>query len=412
MKMQFKLTAVLVLVGLCSCLTVGAAAYWMVLRDFRQAVADHAFLMFKHDIVGYVAEYGSLDAAEQAEPFNSFVTRQHRLHPPVMPEEIDESPLIDRLEHPPFRFLLMTPDGVVRQPVQGLSIGDKAPVDVLDKSEPIEFQGTIIALAAPIGDMALTPEDQHYLAAVERALMTGLFIAVSLSIVLGVFFGRGMSRTVRQLTKAVKSLHADKEGVHHVEVTSGDELGELAVAFNDMNDELAVAHRELRQLSTRDSLTGLYNRRYFDEQARLAFEQARRTSMPLSMMIADLDHFKQINDVFSHEVGDEVLTRVGAILKGITRKTDIVARYGGEEFVMVFANTSKEQAGAICEKIRHAVESHQWEEVHPGLHVTMSIGVCGSGSSGSMEEMLARADTLLYSAKAGGRNRVVDRKAN
>lgn len=408
MKMQIKLTAVLVLVGLCSCLTVGAAAYWMVLRDFRQTVADHAFLMFKQDVVDYAAEYGSLEAAERAGSFNSFVRRKHRLHPPVMPEDIDESPLIDRLEHPPFRFLLMTPDGRVRHPVQGLNVGDQAPDDVLEESQPVELNGEVIALAVPIGDMALTPHDVRYLKAVERALKTGLVIAVGLSLILGIFFGRGLSRTIRRLTMAVKSMHADREGVHHVTVTSGDELGELALAFNDMNAELAAAHRELRQLSIRDSLTGLYNRRYFDEQSRLAFEQSRRNSMPLSMMIADLDHFKRINDEFSHEVGDEVLMQVGVILSDVTRKSDIVACYGGEEFVMVFTNTPQEHAGAICEKIRQAVENHAWHEIHPKLHVTMSIGVCGSDCSGSMAEMLARADTLLYTAKAGGRNRVVN----
>lgn len=167
---------------------------------------------------------------------------------------------------------------------------------------------------------------------------------------------------------------------------------------------------QLKELSIRDGLTGLYNSRHFDEQAATLLSNARRYEQPLTLMIGDIDFFKRINDNFSHAVGDEVLRRVAQLLQENTRESDIAARYGGEEFVIAFTQTSIEQAQALCEKLRVLIEEYSWQEIHPDLRVTMSMGLCSDVQENaigeSFEKLLGIADAQLYHAKASGRNQV------
>jgi diguanylate cyclase (GGDEF)-like protein len=206
----------------------------------------------------------------------------------------------------------------------------------------------------------------------------------------------------------------------HVTVCSRDEVGFLAEAFNRMSADLAQAHQDLQQsndtiraqaerlqeLSVRDEMTALHNRRYFNAHAAVAFAQAERYSRPFAVAIADVDHFKKINDTFSHAIGDEVLRRVAQLLADRTRESDIVARFGGEEFVVAFAETPLPEATATCERIRKAIERYPWSDLHPDLTVTITIGVDGRVARGSVEAMLAAADGRLYEGKKSGRNRV------
>ncbi|HEX8834803.1 MAG TPA: GGDEF domain-containing protein, partial [Abditibacteriaceae bacterium] len=161
-----------------------------------------------------------------------------------------------------------------------------------------------------------------------------------------------------------------------------------------------------KELSIRDGLTKLYNRRHFDEQGAKVLAQTERYKQPLSVMIGDIDHFKKINDGFSHATGDEVLRHVAKILQENTRNSDLVARYGGEEFVIAFTQTSLEQAKMLCEKLRRQIEAYPWHEIHPDLRVTMSMGLNANTRLGSFERMVAAADVKLYQAKTSGRNRV------
>jgi diguanylate cyclase (GGDEF)-like protein len=186
-------------------------------------------------------------------------------------------------------------------------------------------------------------------------------------------------------------------------------FSELQLRYEELQQLNATIREQadmLKELSTRDGLTGLYNRRYFDERAANAYSQAVRYGQCLAIVLADIDHFKRINDGFSHAAGDEVLRRVAAILRENTRESDLAARYGGEEFVIALPETPIPQAVAFCEKVRTLIESHPWHEIHPDLRVTMSLGVCDDTSGGSFEKMVAGADVQLYRAKEGGRNRV------
>ena len=134
--------------------------------------------------------------------------------------------------------------------------------------------------------------------------------------------------------------------------------------------ELEASNRELARLSVQDGLTGLYNRRYLDENLRSVFSRTKRYGKSLSVMMCDIDDFKRINDTLSHEVGDAVIRQVAKILQNEVRDADITARYGGEEFVVVFPETLISQAAIVCERIRTHVEQHAWEDIAQGLQVT------------------------------------------
>jgi diguanylate cyclase (GGDEF)-like protein len=155
-----------------------------------------------------------------------------------------------------------------------------------------------------------------------------------------------------------------------------------------------------------DSLTGLYTRRAFEQAYDEALRQARRYGVPMSVVAVDIDHFKEVNDDHGHAAGDEVLRRVSELLRATVREADIVARFGGEEFVVVLPHTDCAGAAVLAEKLRASVEAERVEAI--GRNCTVSLGVVswdpGAGEAG---DLLARADVLLYEAKASGRNRVV-----
>jgi diguanylate cyclase (GGDEF)-like protein len=173
-----------------------------------------------------------------------------------------------------------------------------------------------------------------------------------------------------------------------------------------MSQELSRRRFELDELSVLDPQTNVYNRRHFDEQARQFFESARRYEQPLSVMMADLDHFRALNENFTREVGDMVLEKVAEIITRHTRKSDVVARYGGEEFVVLFTHTARDKAAIACENIRLAVEEYPWDEFHHDLKVTISLGLADNTDTDSATSMIAHADQYLSAAKAGGRNQV------
>ena len=134
------------------------------------------------------------------------------------------------------------------------------------------------------------------------------------------------------------------------------------------------------------------------------FSDLRATRRTLSVALADTDHFKHINDCFSHVVGDEVLRAVGTILRAACRPSDLAVRYGGEEFVLALPATTLEHARAACQRLRAAVAGHPWHRIRVGLHVTISVGVTVDAAFDGAAAMLAAADRLLYEAKRAGRN--------
>ena len=155
-----------------------------------------------------------------------------------------------------------------------------------------------------------------------------------------------------------------------------------------------------------DSLTGLANRRQLDERLEELMREARKAGTAVTVALADVDHFKGINDRFSHAVGDEVLRCVGEILRSHCRLGDIVGRYGGEEFMLVFRHLEMRPAAEICERVRRTVEHWDWQSIHPQLRVTLSMGLASSASFDHPQGVVDAADHWLYEAKHHGRNQI------
>jgi len=204
----------------------------------------------------------------------------------------------------------------------------------------------------------------------------------------------------------------------HAEIERSQHEAELLRARNDalaaaneekarLLDTLRAQADELERLTREDALTGVCNRRQLDALLALEWERARRFGRQLAAAMVDVDHFKAVNDGWSHATGDAVLRQVAAVLREGTRAVDVVARYGGEEFVLLLVETAPEPAASLCEKLRAALEAHDWPSLAPGLRVTASFGVAGNAEADGPENLLAAADARLYAAKRAGRNRVV-----
>ena len=185
------------------------------------------------------------------------------------------------------------------------------------------------------------------------------------------------------------------------------ELDALNISLTEANLQKTMLLDQLERQTYEDALTGLANRRRLDQRLADEFALALRHGRPLAVAMADLDHFKAVNDRFSHAVGDAALRAIAKILTAQVRHTDLVARFGGEEFVIVLVETDVDAAQRVCEKLRAAVAQYNWTAIHPGLSLTLSIGVSADTALPTHERMLAMADRNLYTAKAAGRNRVV-----
>lgn len=161
---------------------------------------------------------------------------------------------------------------------------------------------------------------------------------------------------------------------------------------------------QLEQLVTRDTLTSAANRRAMEQELPIALEMSRRTNVPVSLVVLDIDHFKRINDGHGHEAGDRVLIEFAHVIGAAKRRGDRLFRYGGEEFVLLLPGVDTAALGALCESLRARIASML--EVG-GRPVTASIGAAELGARESASEWLARADSAMYRAKRDGRNRVV-----
>ncbi len=182
---------------------------------------------------------------------------------------------------------------------------------------------------------------------------------------------------------------------------------ELAQAYRELQElhrRLELQAAELERLSHLDGLTGLHNRRSLDARLETELARARRSNQPLSLLMIDIDDFKDVNDRFSHTIGDEVLKRLAGLLRGHLRDVDLCARFGGEEFVVVSPDTGLAGATELAEKLRRVVENDTWRGVHPELRLTVSVGAAALRPGEDAGSLLARADAMLYRAKRAGKN--------
>jgi len=181
----------------------------------------------------------------------------------------------------------------------------------------------------------------------------------------------------------------------------------LKFAYQDVLER--SAQEDLYCNAVRDPLTGTYNKRFFMERAEHEIAYAGRHGSPLTLLIFDLDHFKQINDSYGHPAGDAVLTELAGRVDNTLRSEDVFARYGGEEFVVLMRNTPMPEAIGIAQRLRRAISDKPVSHDGQQIQVTVSIGVSDydTSLSSTVDALIARADTNLYKAKTLGRDRVV-----
>jgi two-component system chemotaxis family response regulator WspR len=187
-------------------------------------------------------------------------------------------------------------------------------------------------------------------------------------------------------------------------------------ALHESQERLLETNRELKRLTNVDGLTGLSNRRYFNEYLETEWKRSLGAQTPLSVLMVDVDHFKQYNDTYGHLAGDEVLKKVASMMGGsFKRSTDLAARYGGEEFVVVLPNTPQAEASHLARELSRAVEAlalaHSASTAAD--HVTISVGCATTTprSDASLFSLVDAADKALYEAKKSGRNRSIARAA-
>jgi diguanylate cyclase (GGDEF)-like protein len=271
----------------------------------------------------------------------------------------------------------------------------------------------------------IKPLEQATLGQQRRAALLVVGTIVVLGVALYLVHRRLVASRLGRLADAAHALGKGSMDVR-AEASGDDEIAALGSSFNDMagalkrytddlehiiaerTEELEAANRRLEALATVDPLTGLFNRRYFDEQSRRALEVASRSGRPLSLVLVDVDRFKSINDRFGHPAGDEVLKDIAALLLKSARKADLCARLGGEELAVLMPETTLEAAAEAAERMRHALERSTHATV-PELRepVTASFGVATrSELRQRLEDLVTAADDALYRSKTGGRNRV------
>ena len=249
---------------------------------------------------------------------------------------------------------------------------------------------------------------------------------------------------MRPVTIISRSLHADRanhDNVTLIPLTSHDEFGELARQFNEtriqlsdankklrsridladtqlretneqlrkQSEELKRVNEELRRLSITDPLTGLYNRREFEQLMATDILLSLRHNEPNSLMLVDIDFFKKINDTYGHAAGDRVLRRLSTILSENLRRSDVLCRLGGEEFVVLCRRANREKAMLVAENIRRVVEAHEFHTGNQIVHITISVGIASIPSEDNVrttDELFQQADSALYYSKTKGRNRI------
>jgi diguanylate cyclase (GGDEF)-like protein len=187
-------------------------------------------------------------------------------------------------------------------------------------------------------------------------------------------------------------------------------MKDLQDQLEKQNKDLEIINKKLEELSVTDWLTGLHNRRYFLERLGSEFSRSKRYNFCSSLLLIDLDHYKNVNDTYGHQKGDDVLIKVADILKQNCRVHDILARFGGEEFIISLCQTGPEGAMIVAERIRKSVEEYQF--TYPGapdFNTTISAGISSYPDIriDKIDDLIRIADASLYEAKRQGRNRVV-----
>ncbi len=265
------------------------------------------------------------------------------------------------------------------------------PLQILLCAQVQDEQGMHAALEAGVDDFIKKPLDEAELSARTRA---------------------AVMRWDRQATllkerEFFRIAVAEEERLSSLVLDQNQNLKEAYEKIRRLNEELEKANRELEQIAAFDSLSGLLNRRSLFHRISVEIERSIRLDVPLTGLMVDIDHFKDVNDNHGHQCGDMVIREIGARLQGDLRKYDYAGRYGGEEFLVVLSNSTEQQAMSIAERFRRHMEDAMVTCAGESIKVTVSIGVARYRQGESQEAWIERADRAMYQAKQAGRNRIV-----
>lgn len=277
------------------------------------------------------------------------------------------------------------------------------PYTELTNLPPGTYQFEVIA-AYPGG--AWSPEPAALTIAIAPYLWqrTGFWISILLaSILVIIALVRWRLYHLKLAAERLKQQIADKTTELQLKA---DHLQQSNQEKSELVEQLRIQSEAFAQQARQDSLTGLANRRVFDENLSLEFKRAKRHQHSLCLVLIDIDHFKRVNDSWSHAIGDKVLIRVASCLQNQCRDTDTVSRWGGEEFALVLPETGLPEVMQFCDRLRSQIRQLDFSDVAAGLQITISIGVADSSYCEQAEALLSYADKALYLAKDQGRDRV------
>jgi diguanylate cyclase (GGDEF)-like protein len=207
--------------------------------------------------------------------------------------------------------------------------------------------------------------------------------------------------------ESTNGTYINEKRITEAVLSDGDRLhiGNTVFKYSVRDVEELELEKKIYQMATTDALTGLFSREYFRQQLTDTFHRSERYQRPFSLIMADIDDFKAINDTYGHPTGDLVLEGVGRIIADIVRHEDYAARYGGEEFMILLPETPPEKARFPAERLRKSLEGLKFQVEDKQFSVTISIGIAGFPAHAStMEELLEKVDQALYEAKGKGKN--------
>ena len=291
----------------------------------------------------------------------------------------------------------------------------------------------VVGMAIPIAsiDWTMVAEMRHEGAYAELAMLrrvtTALVGGLMLSIgILAYLFGHALVRPVRRLSEEAARVAGGNLDVD-IPVTGLSEVSYLTQVFNhmvsslrygreklsDANKALLETNKELHQLSITDGLTGLLNRKHILELLDQEISRSRRYGHPVSVLMLDIDHFKNVNDTYGHQTGDIVMRRLADLFCETVRENDLVGRYGGEEFLILLPDSDAQSGVQTAQRIRKRVQDLEIDASGENVSVTVSIGISSFPQYGQgADAVICAADEALYQAKSNGRNQVVISETN